>query len=108
MSVVACTSMLEHDPKFWLTVHEINRIVHPGGTVIIGVPGFTHGPERCGRTTRVWPLHGVPHDYWRFSIDAVRTVLLAGMTVVSARTINEADRPFIIAIGRVNGGDGNE
>ncbi len=52
--LVLCTEVLEHvkDPR--KVINEIGRVLKPGGRVIL--------------TTRfVYPLHDVPHDYWRFT-----------------------------------------
>jgi len=52
--LILCTEVLEHvmDPK--KVISEMWRVLKPGGKVIL--------------TTRfVYPLHDIPHDYWRFT-----------------------------------------
>lgn len=52
--VILCTEVLEHlrDPK--IAIAEMQRVLQPGGTLIL--------------TTRfIYPLHDVPNDYWRFT-----------------------------------------
>jgi len=43
---VVCNSVLEHDPRFWLTLAEIRRVARPGGLVVLGVPGYVDAPPR--------------------------------------------------------------
>jgi SAM-dependent methyltransferase len=53
--VVVDMERLEHDDNFWQSYREINRVMRPGGHVII--------------TTRSWGgfiPHFHPSDYWRF------------------------------------------
>lgn len=51
---VFSVSVLEHVRGLNQAVAEIFRILKPGGTAIIGVPF-------------IWPIHGSPHDYWRWT-----------------------------------------
>lgn len=100
---VLCNSTLEHDPRFWLTLAEIRRVLAPGGLVAIGVPGLRGmGPHflapprsfaglavrMIAALTRSAPLraatatlgeHHYPGDYYRFTEQAVREVFLEGM-----------------------------
>ncbi|MFM7844883.1 MAG: methyltransferase domain-containing protein [Planctomycetota bacterium] len=97
---VLCNSTLEHDPFVWKTVAEIRRVTMPGGLVVIGVPGYRGmGPRALapphsllGRglawlatLTRNDALragtitlgeHFFPGDYYRFTEQAMREVLL--------------------------------
>ncbi len=109
---VLTNSVLEHDPRFWLTLAEIRRVARPGALVAIGVPGY--GPRRLtrgarlvgamasvpllGRPLRAWAdalsastptlvVHRFPGDYYRFGEQAVRDVLLAGLEEVEVRTV---------------------
>ncbi len=43
--VVISNATLEHDREFWETVGEIHRVARPGGTIAIGVPGYTQTNE---------------------------------------------------------------
>lgn len=52
--VVLCTEVLEHCHDPAAAVHEFYRVLKPGGVLLL--------------TTRfVYPLHDVPHDYFRFT-----------------------------------------
>jgi SAM-dependent methyltransferase len=97
--VVLSNSMLEHDLHFWLTLGEIRRVLKPGGLVAIGVPGYgamgemplrrpiglfrfcpglAAGANLLGASSVTLGLHPSPGDYYRFSEQAVREVLLGG------------------------------
>jgi SAM-dependent methyltransferase len=56
---VFCTGTLEHVRDPWSAVHEIHRVLKPGGIVHIDVP-FIQG------------YHADPTDYWRFTLDGLR------------------------------------
>ncbi len=119
---VLCNSTLEHDPFFWKTVSEMVRVTAPGGWVVIGVPGF-HGmgldsflPKRSlikmlvrffAQVTRAEFFnagtltlgeHRFPGDYYRFTEQAMREVLLAGLKDV--RVFKVMNPPRIIGLGR--------
>lgn len=70
---------MEHDALFWLTFAEMVRVLKPAGRLIA--------------TTRMfnYPRHDMPHDYYRFTADALLQVLAhAGLEHVSAHE-NMAD-----------------
>jgi len=48
------TEVLEHCPQPNIVLHEINRVLKPGGIFFFTVPFL-------------WPLHEVPHDEFRFT-----------------------------------------
>ena len=101
---VLSNSVLEHDPLFWRTIAEIRRVARPGALIVLGVPGFTKLPiERTFRriaripglgswldglaaSTLVLQRHPAPQDYYRFSPEAMRDVLLAGLERIEIRT----------------------
>lgn len=58
---VVSTQVLEHleDPRGALG--EAARVLAPGGTLVLTVPG-------------VWPLHEAPRDFWRFTEPGVRSL----------------------------------
>lgn len=87
--LVLCLEVLEHDPKFWLTLAEIRRVLSPGGYVIISVPynGFHE--------------HKYPVDCFRFLEDAVSTVLLEGLQVIHSAVLHgDPGGPTLICMGR--------
>jgi SAM-dependent methyltransferase len=96
---VLTNSVLEHDARFWLTLAETQRVLKPGGQVVIGVPGYGGLGDRPLRRliglfgllpgfsadTRslrasclTLNLHDAPGDFYRFSEQAIRQVFLAG------------------------------
>ncbi|HEY4405508.1 MAG TPA: methyltransferase domain-containing protein [Xanthobacteraceae bacterium] len=122
-AMVLCNSVLEHDRRFWLTLAEIHRVAKPGALVAIGVPGYAEPPPsrrrvagraleraagpstRLGRRIGSWlagtptlGIHNYPGDYFRFSVQAMTEVLLAGYRQVRVQTIMQP--PRIIGWGR--------
>lgn len=58
---VDCCSVLEHVRRPWIVAANIERALVPGGTLLLSVPF-------------IWRYHGYPHDYWRFTHEAVREI----------------------------------
>jgi SAM-dependent methyltransferase len=70
---VVSTSMLEHDPAFWLTMAEVARVLKPGGHLILTTVSTGFGYHN-------------PPDYWRFEMDTIPILAeMAGCTVLDAR-----------------------
>ena len=84
---VLSTSMIEHDPKPWLSVGEMRRVLRPGGLLVLAAPGFG------------WPVHREPIDCYRFSVDAFAG-LLDGMEIRHLDEINDGDGPDVRAVAR--------
>jgi SAM-dependent methyltransferase len=83
--LVVCSSTLEHDKRFWLSLAEMKRVMRPGGLLVIGVPGYVKDEERDqGRSTLTYRVH-YRFDYYRFSEQAVREVFFEGMERVRVR-----------------------
>jgi SAM-dependent methyltransferase len=60
----------EHDPRFWLTMKNIARVLRPGGHVILIVP--SRGP-----------VHKYPIDCYRFYPDSMKALAdWAGLTLI--------------------------
>jgi SAM-dependent methyltransferase len=60
----------EHDPRFWLTMQNIARVLRPGGYVILIVPSSG-------------PVHKYPIDCYRFYPDSMKALAdWAGLTLV--------------------------
>ena len=51
MDIVLITQVLEHIPEPIAVIGEIRRVLKPGGTLLLSVPG-------------IFPQHGSPGDYW--------------------------------------------
>lgn len=53
-SFILCTEVFEHLHSPWIVVEEMQRVLKPGGKLIL--------------TTRfVYPIHDAPHDYYRYT-----------------------------------------
>lgn len=121
--LVLSNSMLEHDGHFWLSLAEARRIAAPGGYILFGVPGFAHMGDVPGRkllkllsrvpltggfrrtvataldaSSLTLGIHNFPGDYYRFSEQAMREILLEGMEQVSTRLL--LSPPRVIGLGR--------
>jgi ubiquinone/menaquinone biosynthesis C-methylase UbiE len=131
---VACNAVLEHDKFFWKTLAEVRRVLRPGGLLYVGVPGFSKQNNLIqrimlkvmhSRFLRSLPLlypfarwtmltrlaftstlmfHGAPHDFYRFSEEAIKEVFLEGLVVLHLECMLKPVR--IIGIGRKP--DGNK
>jgi SAM-dependent methyltransferase len=119
--MVLCNAMIEHDPKFWKTISEIKRVTKPGGLVVIGAPGYRvtwvdklqKGLRRVPvlnlfknsaqlsllfAGTFTYQIHDAPGDYYRFSPQAFREVILGGLDDVRIWSVMMP--PRLIGIGR--------
>lgn len=106
---VFCNAVLEHDRYFWKTLDEIRRVTRPGGLIVIGAPGFANLPyarsmrRLLGRiyplahSTPTLPVHNYPGDYYRFSEQAFREVVMAGLQEVEIRSVLAP--PRLIGVG---------
>jgi SAM-dependent methyltransferase len=69
-AVVSC-STFEHIQRPWLAAASIAKVMAPGAVVFI-------------QTHNAFPIHSYPSDYWRFSEEALRTLLEDAGLVVAA------------------------
>lgn len=67
-----CTQVLEHDSRPEHTLAEIERVLKPGGTLVVTIP-FAYNE------------HTMPHDYWRWSARGARSLLGSRFEVVEVR-----------------------
>ena len=61
LSGVCIISVLEHVPRPWKIAEEIHRVLEPGGFV------FAYTPF-------IFPYHGAPHDYFRYTNNGLRAI----------------------------------
>ena len=61
VDAILCTQVLEHVADFDQVWGEMQRVLRPGGTLIVTVPFF-------------YNEHGSPHDYRRFSVHGLRRI----------------------------------
>jgi SAM-dependent methyltransferase len=95
--LVLCNATLEHDQRFWLTVAEMRRVLRPGGMMLVGVPGYVKHPwESVEAAIPVLNHHG-RQDFYRFSGQAMRTVILEGLDQVTIDVV--LTPPRIIGTG---------
>ena len=64
LSGVCILSVLEHVPQPWKIAEEIYRVLKPGGFV------FAYTPF-------IFPYHGAPHDYFRYTNNGLRAIFRA-------------------------------
>lgn len=84
---VVSTSMVEHDPQFWRSFAEMQRVLRPGGLLVVTAPGFG------------WPRHDEPIDCYRFSEASFRT-LVPLCSVLQCDEANEGDGPDVRLVAR--------
>jgi SAM-dependent methyltransferase len=82
-----CTEVLEHCPNPLQLLQEVQRVLKPGGTLILTVPFL-------------WPLHEVPHDWCRYTPFALRHLLdSAGFHVKDLRSLGGYDHSLAQMLG---------
>lgn len=74
VDTVTAFQILEHTPDPCRILAEARRILRPGGRIIVSVP-------------QSYPMHGVPHDYYRYTEHGLRHLLeRAGFAVETLRS----------------------
>lgn len=58
---VDCCSVLEHSRRPWAMAENLTSYLKPNGTILLTVPF-------------VWRVHAYPSDYFRFTIEGVRSL----------------------------------
>ena len=72
IDTVLCTQVLEHTKDPQQMINEIHRVLKPNGT--------------CFLTTHMaTPLHGLPHDYFRFTKMGLKNILFKKFKEVSVK-----------------------
>jgi SAM-dependent methyltransferase len=75
---VLCTQVLEHDSDPGHTLAEIDRVLAPGGTVVVSVP-FAYNEHMAPHDYRRWSAAGITADVGaRFDVIEIRKQGLAG------------------------------
>jgi SAM-dependent methyltransferase len=90
LGTALCLDTLEHceDPR--QACRELHRVVRPGGLCVIS-------------SVMLFPIHGYPNDYWRFTPEGFR-VLLEPFDAVDVIGIGHPDVPTqVIGAGRKGG-----
>lgn len=68
VDVIKCTEVLEHVRDADSVVAELERVLKPGGTLVLSMP-FNYG------------IHGDPEDYQRYTEHKLRLLLKEGFTI---------------------------
>ena len=69
---IFCPAVLEHINRPWCALYSMSRLLRVGGSLYI-------------QTHQTFPLHGYPHDYFRFSREALELLSIdAGLDVVQS------------------------
>jgi SAM-dependent methyltransferase len=70
---VLLSQVLEHVPNPSAVLADAYRVLRPGGTICVSAP-------------QAWPVHGAPHDYYRFTEFGLRHLLTdAGFIQIDVR-----------------------
>jgi SAM-dependent methyltransferase len=98
--IMSC-SVLEHDRYFWKSTAEIRRLLRPGGLFVVGVPIYMTLPTDADNTTATFRRHGLAYnaDYYRFSEQCVREVVLDELTVEAEVVVRRFPNPYMVAAG---------
>ncbi len=62
VGTILAISTLEHVPRFWHAFDEMYRVLRPDGALLVACPFYFH-------------VHAHPHDYWRFTPEALELLL---------------------------------
>jgi SAM-dependent methyltransferase len=87
VDAVVMFEVLEHLPDPSIAIREAHRVLVQGGTFL-------------GSAPFVWPIHGDPHDYFRFSADALRNLLSIFDTATSIPLGNAAGGAWVLLSSR--------
>ena len=98
--VMSC-STFEHDKFFWKSIAETRRVIKKGGLFVVGVPVYIELPTDVLTSTLTYKLHGKSYnmDFYRFSEQAVREVLLDGFEIVQLTYSRKYPNPYLVMAG---------
>ncbi len=98
--VLAC-SVFEHDKYFWKSVEEVRRITKKGGLFVVGLPVYVQLKTDWLNTTLTYKRHGLSYnaDYYRFSEQAIREIILNGFEIKDLIIVRKYPNPYIVASG---------
>lgn len=98
---ILSSSTFEHDKYFWKSLDEIYRVLSVGGLLIIGVPIYMKLPTDYKNTTLTYARHGYSYnaDFYRFSEQAVREVILEPYEIDGWNIVRRYPNPYLIASG---------
>jgi SAM-dependent methyltransferase len=77
IDAVLLTQVLEHVADRAYLIGEIARVLRPGGTLLLTVPF-------------IFPVHGLPHDYARFTAAGIRSLFEANFEIVELHGVGHA------------------
>jgi ubiquinone/menaquinone biosynthesis C-methylase UbiE len=99
---ILSSSTLEHDKYFWKSLAEIRRVLRPGGVFVVGVPAYLPLPTDWLHTTLTFARHGERYnaDYYRFSAQCVREILLEELACLEESIARRYPNPYVVAAGR--------
>jgi len=84
---VLCISVLEHLTEPSRAVVEMQRVLKPGGTIIISVPFL-------------FPIHESPNDYWRFTKYGLQHLFVNGWKIEKLIAETNEQEAFAVLLQR--------
>jgi predicted O-linked N-acetylglucosamine transferase (SPINDLY family) len=96
---VLCTEALEHDPRFWVTLDVVGKLLVPGGLLLLTARGVrVRGQQSCRDMPAMFEHTPVP-DLWRFMPQSV-PFLLEMANCDAVRIEDDPQHPGFLALGR--------
>ncbi len=94
-------STFEHDKYFWKSIAESRRVIKKGGLFVVGVPVYTELATDMMTSTLTYKVHGKTYnmDFYRFSEQAVREVIMEGFEVINVVYSRKYPNTYLIVAG---------